>query len=73
MSKQLKEGTTHIVSYWHIPDGSDYVNAESRIAEESSEEEANQTAKRIGEFPPEMAHVLTREDYEKILANLIFF
>lgn len=73
MRKQLKEGTTHIISYWYIPGGSDHVNAESRIAEASSEEEANQTAKRIGEFPPEMAHVLTREAYEQILANLIFF
>lgn len=57
------ENPTHYVSYWYIPGGYDYANA--FIVEEPyySEEEAKLRASEIGENIPEMAIVITAEEY----------
>lgn len=59
----LADDVTHVVSYWYIPGGYDYVNAEVRTRVAHSEEEANALAESIGLMPPEMATVMTREQY----------
>lgn len=57
------ENPTHYVSYWYIPGGYDYTNA--FVVEEPcySEEEAKLRASEIGENIPEMAIVITAEEY----------
>lgn len=65
MAIALKPETTHVVSYWHIPGGADYEHAEVHHKQATSEIEANEIADKTGRFPPEMAFVMTRAEYEE--------
>lgn len=64
--QELKASTTHLVSYWHIPGGYDYVNARASTVECDSEEAAEAVACDKGKDFPAMASVLTRQEYESV-------
>lgn len=66
----LQASTTHVVTYWHIPNGSDYAHADARLIECDSEEEANFYVQSKGENPPALASSMTREQYETICSKL---
>ena len=56
-----QKDTTHVVSFWHIPGGCDYSNAEVFYAYFSEEEKARAFAKKY-ENIPEMANLITIEN-----------
>lgn len=62
--------TTHVVSYWYIPGSSDYNHAEARTIFCGSIEEAERTVSEKGANPPEMAFIMTREEYLSIQSKL---
>ncbi len=62
--KQTDDGEPWIVSYWYIPGGWDYVNAQACVAFFDSEELARRVAAEY-DMVPEMAFAMSREQYEK--------
>jgi len=51
---QPEADTKFVVSYWYIPGGYNYVNAEARVAYFADEAAATKFEKEY-EYPPEMA------------------
>lgn len=68
-SRERQPDSTHVVNMWHIPNGSDYHDAQVVHAFFSSEEQAQKAAKNF-EMPPEMAHCMTIEQYDEIRAKV---
>lgn len=64
-SMQETDETTHCVSYWHIPGGSNYANANVVVVFFDSEQGAEAFARQIGTYPPEMATVYPIEQHRK--------
>lgn len=60
--------TTHAVTAWYIPNGSDYDAARVISVFFSSEEQAKAAALKF-DAPPEMAHATTIEEYDAMMAK----
>lgn len=68
-SSEIQEDTKYVVSYWYLPGGYDAVNAESRNLFCSMQELAEKACEEIGTYPPEMAFVISIEDYLRVKEN----
>lgn len=64
----IDQGQGWIISYWHVPGGYDYVNAEARVCFMNDHAQAQAIAARY-DVPTELAILISRSDYEKSKAQ----
>ncbi len=66
---QRQDNTSHVVSFWHIPGGCDYSNAEVHLAYFSNEQQAKVFENKYAAMP-EMAACATIEYHDVIFARI---